>query len=70
MIYAGLYGIRNKIELPEPSNLNLYKASSKELAKYKRLPQDLRTACEKAYESQFVRQYIPAEILEIYCNNR
>ena len=70
MIYAGLYGIRNKMELPDPSNINLYKASSKELEKYKRLPQDLRTACEKAYESQFVRQYIPAEILEIYCNNR
>ena len=68
MIYAGLYGIRNRLELPEPANLNLFKASSEELARYRRLPQDLKTACKLAAESEFIKQYIPADILDIYCS--
>ena len=68
MIYAGLHGIRNRLELPEPANLNLYKATSEELAKYKRLPLDRKTACKIAGQSEFIKQYIPTEILDIYCN--
>lgn len=68
MIYAGLYGIRNKSELPPPADLNLYKASAQELSKYKHLPRDLKSACELASDSSFIKQHIPTEILAIYCN--
>lgn len=68
MIYAGLYGIENRLDLPEVANLNLYKASDEELAKYVRLPQNLKAACIIAAQSEFIKEYIPASILEIYCD--
>ena len=67
MIYAGIYGIRNKLELPPSADLNLYKAPSEELAKYKRLPQDLEAACRAAADSDFIKKHIPTDILDIYC---
>lgn len=68
LIYAGLDGIRNKTELPEPANLNLYKAAPKTLARFDRLPQDIHAARVLAAESNFIRTYIPKAILDIYCN--
>ena len=67
MIYAGIYGIRNRLELPPSADLNLYKAPSEELAKYKRLPQDLEAACRAAADSDFIKKHIPTDILDIYC---
>lgn len=67
LIYAGLYGIRNNLELPAPANLNLYTATSQELAKYRRLPLELKSACKIAEDSEFIKSYIPMEILDIYC---
>lgn len=67
LIYAGLYGIRNNLELPAPANLNLYTATSQELAKYRRLPLELKSACKIAEDSEFIKSYIPMEILYIYC---
>ncbi len=68
LIYAGLYGLENKLDLPNPTNLNLFKASEQELAKLQRLPEDLPTACRIAAQSSFVQEHIPATILDIYCN--
>ncbi len=68
LIYAGLYGLENKLDLPNPTNLNLFKASEQELAKLQRLPEDLPTACRIAAQSSFVQKHIPATILDIYCN--
>ncbi len=68
LIYAGLYGLENKLDLPNPTNLNLFKASEQELAALQRLPEDLPTACRIAAQSKFVQEHIPAAILDIYCN--
>lgn len=68
MIYAGLYGIRNRLELPMVADLNLYKADEQTLAKYQQLPENLASACRIAEESEFIRAHIPAAILDIYCN--
>ena len=68
MIYAGLYGIENKSSLPEAADINLYTASPEILAQFKRLPQDLSTACAITSESDFVKAHIPEKILSIYCN--
>lgn len=67
MIYAGIYGIRHKLELPPAADLNLYKAPGEELTKYKRLPQDLEAACNAASDSDFIKKHIPTDILDIYC---
>lgn len=68
LIYAGLYGLENKLDLPNPTNLNLFTASEQELEKLQRLPEDLPTARRIAAQSSFVQEHIPAAILDIYCN--
>ena len=68
MIYAGLYGIQNHLQLAEPTDINLYKANADVLSKFKMLPSSLKDACESALNSDFIKQHIPNEILEIYCN--
>ena len=68
MIYAGLYGIKNKLELPNAVNVNLYKADAETLKNYKKLPENHTEACEIAVNSDFIRKHIPAAILDIYCN--
>ncbi len=67
MIYAGLHGIRNGLELPPAASLNFYTASGEELADYRKLPADLDAARTFAYESEFIREYIPEDILKLYC---
>ena len=69
MIYAGLDGIRNRRELPEPVNLNLFRADAAELASLRKLPETYGEARKIASESEFIRSHIPAKILDIYCGN-
>ena len=68
MIYAALNGLENKLDLPEAANINLYKADAETLAKFKRLPSSLSDACKVAAASEFIKEHIPAAILDIYCN--
>lgn len=67
MIYAGLYGIEDKLELPMVADINLFKSDNETLAKYRNLPQDLKTACNIASDSTFIKKHIPVSILNIYC---
>lgn len=67
IIYAGLEGIRDKRELPEAVDYNLYKADPSILARLGRLPDDLESACQAARASSFVMEHVPAAILDIYC---
>lgn len=68
MIYAGLYGLQNKLDLPNDANINLYKANAETLSRFKKLPESFSSACEIAASSQFIKEHVPAEILNIYCN--
>lgn len=68
MIYAIIEGIQHKLELPAPADLNLYKADTDTLSKYNQLPKDFKSACAVAQRSEFIKNYIPDAILEIYCN--
>jgi len=68
MIYASLYGIQNKLELQNPADINLYKADADTLAKFEQLPENLKSACALANNSDFIKEHIPGSILEIYCN--
>ena len=68
MIYASLYGIQNKLELQDPADINLYKADADTLANFEQLPENLKSACALANNSDFIKEHIPEAILEIYCN--
>ena len=68
MIYAGVYGLENRLDLPEPANFNLYKAKDEALQSFQKLPGDLYEACKAAAASDFIRAHVPDAILEIYCN--
>ena len=68
MIYAGLYGLQNRLDMPNAANNNLYKADPDTLTKFKKLPKDLGTACKIATESEFIKAHVPTAILDIYCN--
>ena len=68
MIYAGLYGIENKLDMPKPANINLYKADAETLANFRKLPENLNDACKLAEKSEFIKTHVPAAILDIYCN--
>lgn len=68
IIYAGLHGIQNKLELPTPADINLYKADTAALTKLEQLPNDFASACEAALKSSFIKKHIPNAILDIYCS--
>ena len=68
IIYAGLYGIRNRLALPVAADFNLFKANTKALDKYQRLPNTLDEARALAAQSAFIVEHIPETILDIYCN--
>ena len=67
VIYAGLYGIEHRLELPPPADINLYQADPETLMRFRRLPQSLSAACAAASASEFIRAHIPAAILAEYC---
>ena len=70
MIYAGLDGIQKKLELPEPANINLFRADAKTLSGFQKLPENLEEAKGISAASEFIRAHIPEKILNIYCGNR
>lgn len=67
LIYAGLDGIKNDIELPRPANMNLYKADEKTLADFKRLPKTRKEAIEIASSSEFISEHLPEMMIKTYC---
>lgn len=70
IIYAGLYGIQNQLELPGSADYNLYKAHPDILNKLQEIPDTLEKACKQAWQSEFIRSHIPEAILETYCSKQ
>lgn len=68
LIYAGLYGIKNKLELPEASDINLYKADESVLAGYDKLPESLEEAKKIAKSSEFIKEHLPEMMIKVYCD--
>ena len=67
MIYSGLDGMRRQLELPYVADFNLYTADAATLAHFQPLPATLEEARKAAAASDFIRQHIPAKILDLYC---
>lgn len=68
LIYAGLHGIRNNLELPEAADINFYAADSETLRKYKRLPSSRAEAQQVAKDSDFIKQHLPQKMINAYCD--
>ena len=67
MIWAGLDGIQNRIDLPYVADFNLYTADEQTLSQFKKLPMNLEDAKIIAKDSEFIKKHIPEKILKIYC---
>lgn len=67
LIYAGLYGLQTKLELPAPADVNFFTLDKAALAKFKRLPSTLEEAKVCAKASKFVQRYLPASLIDAYC---
>ncbi|MEA4816748.1 MAG: glutamine synthetase family protein [Lachnospiraceae bacterium] len=68
LIYSGLDGIKNNLTPPPSTDINLYSAGSETLKLFKMLPSSLKESIKAMKESSFVRNHIPAAILEAYEN--
>ena len=66
IIYAAVYGIESRKELPSAADFNLYKADAAVLEQYDRLPLNLEEARETAQGSGFIREHIPEAVLDGY----
>ncbi|MBR3289652.1 MAG: glutamine synthetase [Clostridia bacterium] len=65
IIWAGLYGIEQTLDLPQPEDSNLYKADDQTRARLTALPADLNAAKAAACDD-FIKAHIPAAIRDIY----
>ncbi|MEE1186772.1 MAG: glutamine synthetase family protein [Acutalibacteraceae bacterium] len=68
VIYAALEGLKNKAELIPAADINLFRADEETLKQFEKLPQSLKQACDIAKNSDFIKEHIPQEVLQIYCN--
>ena len=67
LIYAGLYGIENKLDLPPAAEINFLKADKTTARQYKELPDTLEEAKALAQKSEFIKKHLPESIINIYC---
>lgn len=67
LIYAGLYGIENKLDMPPAAQINFFKADKTTARQYKELPDTLAEAKTLAMNSKFVSEHLPQSIISIYC---
>lgn len=66
LIYAGLYGIENKLTPPPAADINFFKADEHTLRGFRKLPTSFAEAVAVMQESAFIQEHIPAEIIELY----
>lgn len=67
MIYAGLDGIKNKLELMPAADINLFKADEGILEKYDKLPYTREEAAALAKSSDFIRKHLTESLIKTYC---
>jgi glutamine synthetase len=65
-IDAGLYGIEQGLVLPESADMNLFTADEETLRSFRRLPASRAEAADLAAESAFLKERLPALILNAY----
>ena len=66
IILAGLEGLKSGAELPMAADIDLYSADEETLSGFKALPHDLDEAIRAARSSDFIKKYLPDQLLESY----
>ena len=66
LIYAGLYGIQNKLLPPAPANINFFTASPSVRQGYKMLPASRDAAVQAMLDGSFVQDILPQRIIALY----
>lgn len=66
LIYAGLYGIQNKLTPPPPADINFFRADEETTAGFEKLPASLEEAIALMRQSSFVQEHLPREIIDLY----
>lgn len=66
LIYAGLDGIRCKLPLPAPADVNLFTAPESVTSQYRTLPANLDEAKQAARSSEFAAAQLPKRLLDYY----
>lgn len=66
LIHAGLYGINNRLALPDPVNENLQNADPEIIRNLRKLPETFKEAASLANSSSFVKNLIPQAIIDTY----
>ena len=69
LIYAGLLGIRNRLELPAESNVNFFTADHETLSHFRMLPQSRAAAAQQAANSDFIQTHLPEPLIHFYCGD-
>ncbi len=62
LIYAGLDGIRRKLNLSKPSDIDLYSADNDTLSEFKKLPETYTEAVNAALSSDFISSILPFDV--------
>ena len=66
LIYAGLDGIKRKLPLPEPADVNLFTAPESVTQAFRTLPERLDKAKQLAKESAFTASVLPGNLVSYY----
>lgn len=66
IIYSAIEGINGNEKLSAPADFNMYKADEEMLKNYKRLPETLIKAKQKAAASEFIKTHLPKAIISAY----
>ena len=66
LINAGLYGVENKLSLPESNDIDFDTADPKDLDGFDRLPASLAEAKELAKGSAFIKECLPGCIINAF----
>ena len=66
IIYSAIEGISGNEKLPAPADFNMYKADEEMLKNYKKLPETLTKAKQKAAASEFIKTHFPNAIISAY----
>lgn len=67
LIYAGLHGIQNGLELPPAADINLFTADAATLSQYQSLPRTRKEAAAAAAASPFIASHLPQSLIAAYC---
>ena len=66
IIRACLNGLENGTELPPEADFNTFTARQDLLDRYQKLPSSLGEAFTAAAESEFIRRFVPASVIDAY----